>query len=92
MAGKSRLKQWQLMKGRYVTDVLLKGSNVESVEVTEEAVKGMSGPTFYYAEVSCNLPQLLSKIFDLSFSKYCIFQEPSEDSSENQEDLKRATG
>ena len=27
------------------------GSNVESVEVTEEAVKGMSGPTFYYAEV-----------------------------------------
>ena len=29
----------------------LAGSNVESVEVTEEAVKGMSGPTFYYAEV-----------------------------------------
>merc|ERR1712058_87827 len=26
------------------------GSNVESVEVTEEAVKGMSGPTFYYAQ------------------------------------------
>ena len=25
---------------------------MESVEVTEEAVKGMSGPTFYYAEVS----------------------------------------
>ena len=32
----------------------LQGSNVESVEVTEEAVKGMSGPTFYYAEVGCN--------------------------------------
>jgi len=43
------------------------GSNVESVEVTEEAVKGMSGPTFYYAE------------------------EPSEESSDGQEDLKRAT-
>jgi len=43
------------------------GSNVESVEVTEEAVKGMSGPTFYYAE------------------------EPSEESAEGQEDLKRAT-
>merc|ERR1711992_389498 len=43
------------------------GSNVESVEVTEEAVKGMSGPTFYYAE------------------------EQSEESSEGQEDLKRAT-
>ena len=81
MAGKSRLKQWQLMKGRYVTDVLLKGSNVESVEVTEEAVKGMSGPTFYYAEVSCNLTHLLSQIFDMthiSFLKYCIFQELNE--------------
>ena len=31
------------------------GSNVESVEVTEEAVKGMSAPTFYYAEVGWNL-------------------------------------
>ena len=28
---------------------------MESVEVTEEAVKGMSGPTFYYAEVGCKL-------------------------------------
>ena len=27
------------------------GSNVESVEVTKEAVMGMSGPTFYYAQV-----------------------------------------
>lgn len=26
------------------------GSNVESVEVTKEAVMGMSGPTFYYAQ------------------------------------------
>merc|ERR1711913_29897 len=26
------------------------GSNVESVEVTKEAVTGMSAPTFYYAE------------------------------------------
>jgi len=26
------------------------GSNVESVEVTEEAVKGMSAPTFYYTQ------------------------------------------
>merc|ERR1712002_157949 len=26
------------------------GSNVESVEVTEEAVKGMSAPTFYYSQ------------------------------------------
>merc|ERR1712059_147163 len=26
------------------------GSNVESVEVTEEAVMGMSSPTFYYAQ------------------------------------------
>ena len=33
-------------------DVYSQGSNVESVEVTEEAVKGMSGPTFYYAEVN----------------------------------------
>merc|ERR1719466_386703 len=43
------------------------GSNVESVEVTKEAVTGMSAPTFYYAE------------------------EPSEESGESQEDLKRAT-
>merc|ERR1712079_562866 len=42
------------------------GSNVESVEVTKEAVTGMSAPTFYYAE------------------------EPSEESGESQEDLKRA--
>ena len=28
------------------------GSNVESVEVTKEAVMGMSGPTFYYAQVT----------------------------------------
>ena len=33
-------------------NVYSQGSNVESVEVTEEAVKGMSGPTFYYAEVN----------------------------------------
>merc|ERR1712241_615690 len=26
------------------------GSNVESVEVTRDAVLGMSGPTFYYAQ------------------------------------------
>merc|ERR1719315_560457 len=26
------------------------GSNVESVEVTKEAVMGMAGPTFYYAQ------------------------------------------
>ena len=26
------------------------GSNVESVEVTKDAVMGMSGPTFYYAQ------------------------------------------
>merc|ERR1712098_116626 len=26
------------------------GSNVESVSVTEEAVKGMSEPTYYYAQ------------------------------------------
>lgn len=35
-----------------INHLRLLGSNVESVEVTEEAVKGMSGPTFYYAEVS----------------------------------------
>ena len=35
-----------------INHLWLIGSNVESVEVTEEAVKGMSGPTFYYAEVS----------------------------------------
>ena len=39
-------------------NVYSQGSNVESVEVTEEAVKGMSGPTFYYAEV--NLLALLN--------------------------------
>ena len=27
------------------------GSTVESVEVTREAVLGMSGPTFYYGQV-----------------------------------------
>ena len=30
---------------------VFEGSNVESVEVTKEAVMGMSGPTFYYAQV-----------------------------------------
>ena len=30
---------------------LSSGSNVESVEVTKDAVLGMSGPTFYYAQV-----------------------------------------
>jgi len=39
------------------------GSNVESVSVTEEAVKGMSEPTYYYAQVRINvlLVFLLSK-------------------------------
>ena len=30
---------------------VIEGSNVESVEVTKEAVMAMSGPTFYYAQV-----------------------------------------
>ena len=30
---------------------LASGSNVESVEVTKDAVLGMSAPTFYYAQV-----------------------------------------
>ena len=33
----------------------MSGSTVESVEVTREAVLGMSGPTFYYGQV----PQLV---------------------------------
>ena len=37
---------------------LLPGSNVESVEVTKEAVTGMSAPTFYYAEVRSKAPKL----------------------------------
>lgn len=37
---------------RLLLDVMFEipGSNVESVEVTEEAVKGMGAPTFYYAQ------------------------------------------
>ena len=37
---------------------LLPGSNVESVEVTKEAVTGMSAPTFYYAEVRPKAPKI----------------------------------
>ena len=29
---------------------MFEGSNVESVEVTKDAVLGMSGPTFYYSQ------------------------------------------
>ena len=47
---------------------LLPGSNVESVEVTKEAVTGMSAPTFYYAEVRPKAPKIRSvvDIFNLS--------------------------
>ena len=45
---------------------LASGSNVESVEVTKDAVLGMSAPTFYYAQVWI-LVKLVSKtdILDL---------------------------
>ena len=76
------LKDWN--NANWPSLQYLEGSNVESVEVTEEAVKGMSGPTFYYAEVGWNLSfwWLQNLVF---------FQEQSEESSEGQEDLKRAT-
>ena len=57
--------------------------------MTEEAVKGMSGPTFYYAEVGSILVLWYLRIFSSSSNKF--FQEPSEESSDGQEDLKRAT-
>ena len=40
--------------------LLASGSNVESVEVTKDAVLGMSAPTFYYAQVWI-LVKLVSK-------------------------------
>ena len=45
---------------------LASGSNVESVEVTKDAVLGMSAPTFYYAQVWI-LVKLVSKTDILDF-------------------------
>merc|ERR1712004_431469 len=48
------IPQYQMLFGieKLLLDVMFEipGSNVESVEVTKEAVTGMSAPTFYYAE------------------------------------------
>ena len=59
---------------------------MESVEVTKEAVTGMSAPTFYYAEVR---PKAVVDT-KRSFNLFSLLQEASEESGESQEDLKRA--
>ena len=59
---------------------------MESVEVTKEAVTGMSAPTFYYAEVRPKAVVDMKRSFNL----FSLLQEASEESGESQEDLKRA--
>ena len=50
---------FNLYQGKFKNiNFLLPGSNVESVEVTKEAVTGMSAPTFYYAEVRPKAPKI----------------------------------
>ena len=55
----------------------------------------MSGPTFYYAEVNflllLNIWPLQTLYFQPAKFISIMFQEPSEESAEGQEDLKRAT-
>ena len=90
---KSRLKQWQMMKGmicHWCSSYKVQMWRV--LKWQKKQSRGCLAPPSIMLRSVAILPHLLSKIFDMSFSKYCIFQEPSEDSSESQEDLKRATG
>ena len=63
----------------------MSGSTVESVEVTREAVLGMSGPTFYYGQVT---PCLLVRMSGLIQP---FLQDKDTVEEKLDEDLQRAT-